>query len=892
MEHGNIRLRSRSRSRNGEDEDPPEYHQSEQSRYLRNIKNDIKLPSYTPLLVLIFGCLLFWLAYALHYSLPTPLSIKDIPSHPDRFIAERALSHLRHLTSLGSKPVGSYENEVLAVEFFTFGIRYIMQQANPSQKISFDIQKCTGSYALAYKPHGCTNYYSKVQNIVVKLHSHTNSSSSLLVNCHFDSVPTSPGGSDDGLNCAAMMEVLEILSRSKIKLKHNVIFLFNGAEESPLQASHGFITQHKWAHEVKAFINLEACGAGGREVLFQAGPNHPWLIQMYAESVPYPHGQVLAEDIFQSGLIPSDTDFRVFRDFGKVPGLDFAHAMNGYVYHTSYDNLDAIPTGTLQHTGDNLLALIKKIALSDILTYTEEYAAGKAVYFDVLGLFMVHYSEAFGITFNLVTVLLSVYTVIKNVLTIKSGLGLAGSPWKLLLLGCGFPAVGWLLGLMYVLLVAMIIDLLNSSMSWFTRPGLIFTLYYCPILVCGMVFPAVFHKYLSKQSPLDAGLQSRLYVNGVQLLWTMLLLAGTVCRIRSTFMFMLIVIFPALSNLILSLTRWRNKTHLWLLVYITSNIPVIIFVFYHTVVAFGLFIPITGRIGPDKNPEFIIGAFSFLLCTLSSAFVTPLIILVKNPWRTLGGASVLHILTILSIVASPLGFPYSANPSAPTPQRIHVYHTEQVSHDLSGHVRLQNSGFWLVNLDRHSPGSVASLIPEVATAQSVQPMCEKELVCGLPIFTPRVLQISEFTSWVPAPTPVVHRPTNLELTSRETISNTVTRFSFTIGGPDRMVFVISPYRKLENWSFDGGVFESGYEWQNRPVYFINYVEGLTGPPFEFWIDLKVTQETPASVVDIAVIGQYINSPGDISEEFKQFLRKYPDWAHVTAWTATYKAWRF
>jgi hypothetical protein len=95
--------------------------------------------------------------------------------------------------------------------------------------------------------------------------------------------------------------------------------------------------------------------------------------------------------------------------------------MNGYVYHTKYDNLNAIPTGTLQHTGDNLLALTKHMASSAILSNPQEYAAGRTVYFDVLGLFMVRYSETAGIILNVFTVVLSVYTVAKSILTIKSG---------------------------------------------------------------------------------------------------------------------------------------------------------------------------------------------------------------------------------------------------------------------------------------------------------------------------------------------------------------------------------------------------------------------------------------------------------------------------------------
>lgn len=127
------------------------------------------------------------------------------------------------------------------------------------------------------------------------------------------------GGSDDGINCAVMLEVLRKLSKLPEAPSHNIIFLFNGAEETPLQAAHGFITQHKWAKETKVVINLEAAGTGGKIALFQSGPSKPWLMKYY-NKVPHPFGSAAGEELFQSDVIPSDTDFRIFRDFGKTIG--------------------------------------------------------------------------------------------------------------------------------------------------------------------------------------------------------------------------------------------------------------------------------------------------------------------------------------------------------------------------------------------------------------------------------------------------------------------------------------------------------------------------------------------------------------------------------------------
>jgi putative aminopeptidase FrvX len=43
------------------------------------------------------------------------------------------------------------------------------------------------------------------------------------------------GGSDDGASCAIMLEILQIITQLDQPLKHNLILLFNGAEENLMQ---------------------------------------------------------------------------------------------------------------------------------------------------------------------------------------------------------------------------------------------------------------------------------------------------------------------------------------------------------------------------------------------------------------------------------------------------------------------------------------------------------------------------------------------------------------------------------------------------------------------------------------------------------------------------------
>jgi hypothetical protein len=98
-------------------------------------------------------------------------------------------------------------------------------------------------------------------------------------------------------------------------------------------------------------------------------------------------------------------------------GLDFAWSRNGYVYHTKFDNVGQIPLGTLQRTGDNILALAVSLVNNDKMANTEKYASGNLVFFDFLGAFMIRWSESTGIIINTVAAAVSVYCLYRNMKT-------------------------------------------------------------------------------------------------------------------------------------------------------------------------------------------------------------------------------------------------------------------------------------------------------------------------------------------------------------------------------------------------------------------------------------------------------------------------------------------
>ncbi|KAK2997025.1 hypothetical protein RJ639_024803 [Escallonia herrerae] len=251
---------------------------------------------------------------------------------------------------------------------------------------------------------GKTLVYSDLNHIVLRIlpkYASEAGDNAILVSSHIDTVFAAEGAGDCSSCIAVMLELARGISHWGHGFKNAVIFLFNTGEEEGLNGAHSFITQHPWSSTLRMAIDLEAMGVGGKSGIFQTGPD-PWAIENFAAVAKYPSGQIIAQDLFTSGAIKSATDFQVYEEIAGLSGLDFAYADNTAVYHTKNDKLKLLKMGSLQHLGDNMLAFLLHAAASSHFSEGKTKEADEksgddaAIYFDILGSYMIVYRQRFA----------------------------------------------------------------------------------------------------------------------------------------------------------------------------------------------------------------------------------------------------------------------------------------------------------------------------------------------------------------------------------------------------------------------------------------------------------------------------------------------------------------
>lgn len=297
-------------------------------------------------LVVLYGLISCLAYFVIQMKFITPLGF-DAPL--DRFSEARAIEHVRVLAEdIGGRQVGS-PGLRQAANYIKTQLEMIKERAGSGFRIEIEETTVNGSFNMIFLGQSLTLTYRNHTNIQMRISSinSLDTDSSVLLNGHFDTPPGSPGAGDCGSCVASLLELARLTVDSGWIPPRPVIFLFNGAEELYMLGSHGFMTTHRWRDTIGAFINVEASGTAGYDLVCQSGPGS-WPSYVYAQSAVYPMANSAAQDVF-GAIRLGDTDYRMFaKDYGDIPGLDIIFLLGGYFYHTSFDTVERITPGSMQ----------------------------------------------------------------------------------------------------------------------------------------------------------------------------------------------------------------------------------------------------------------------------------------------------------------------------------------------------------------------------------------------------------------------------------------------------------------------------------------------------------------------------------------------------------------
>ncbi|KAF9435018.1 hypothetical protein BGZ76_007031 [Entomortierella beljakovae] len=610
-----------------------------------------------------FLILLSTIMYQAHYTLPTPVSEGVNPTTGElQFSEENVRKVVRYMTEdIGYRVVGT-EQELDTKNYLIKELSVLKENAKihglrtnePIPNFDMWVQVGDGSHRFDFMSKVVMKMYTNMTNIVVRLSCGPEcDENSILLNAHYDTTLGSPGAADDALGCGVMMEIIRIMSLSPAPTKN----MFNGGEESLQDASHSFITAHELKDNVRAVVNLEACGTTGPEVLFQA--NSREMIDAY-RTVPYPHGTVLANDLFATGLILSDTDFRQFVDHGNLTGLDMAVYKNSYLYHTHLDLDQYVEKGLPQHMGENTLALATYLTDKADLTGLEKTSS--VVFFDVFGQFFISYSWSTAIILHLAIGAVAVVTILTK----------ASRPT---FRGTASITLSFLAAILLPNISVILLQALGTPMQWFSHEWLSIGLF-GPIALAGMF--GIQYLFHSKNASNGANELSAL--SSLQVFFLLALGFVSYFGLASSYVFALFTISITIA-LVFNNRRaaaLNNGLAVSHVEYATYFVASVVPTSYFTFLCFSLldlFIPLTGRIGADAPVDNIVavmsGFITFVFCPPLLAFSHRFGKSVLK--RITIGLVLFHLISVL--ISSAVMYPYDEF----HPKRVFVQHVRNMT---------------------------------------------------------------------------------------------------------------------------------------------------------------------------------------------------------------------
>ncbi|KAI7903657.1 uncharacterized protein BX663DRAFT_485772 [Cokeromyces recurvatus] len=580
------------------------------------------------------------LACYFHYKIPLPTNHLGYNTKTglSDFSESNAMNIISHLSdTIGYRVVGTIE-EKQSYDYIHDLVKQYKKESEGivgSPKFDIWIQQGTSSHRFDIMDKMVLKAYTNVTNIIVRLSCPVNpqnpenrscEENAVLLNSHFDTTLGSPGATDDGSGTAVMLDIIRVLSqRDWSNYKNSIVFLFNGAEESLQDASHAFITMHEIKDTIKCVVNIDACGTTGREILFQA--NSLEMVEAYKQ-VPYPHGTVMANDVFRTGLILSDTDFRQFVQYGNLTGIDMAIYKNSYIYHTDLDTTEHLQPGSIQHLGENTLAIVNYLAQNGTLTSIEP--SNSVVFFDFQGLFFVVYSWATAYIIQMGTFMLSViYFILIVRKTHRS------SPYR----SISHILISYTkstLSVLFSMLTAMILpisvafiltsDIFNRHMAWFKHEWY-GALMFGPIALAGSYGTQYLFSILPGPEHFDIEYGT---FTSLMLLFTLGTAVTTQTGVASSYVFWLYNFILLLACILneLFLRPAPSKVYLPQVGYGAYILSAATLSMLYTDYAFALvdiFVPLTGRMGVDTPVDaiiaFVYGMITFMVSLPSLAHI-------------------------------------------------------------------------------------------------------------------------------------------------------------------------------------------------------------------------------------------------------------------------------